>query len=177
MRQAFKDLSAKVARLTVLFALSVIVLGPVGGVTFAAAESQGVTIEGAFARATIGQGRVGAVYFMIHNGAGVKDRLTGASAEVAKRVELHTHLHENGVMKMRPIEGVDVPARGMVALKPGGDHVMLMGLSAPLKEGDHFPLVLTFEKAGEISVMVSVGGVGASGSAHTGHRKKHKHGD
>ena len=177
MRQAFRDFSAKVARLAVLFALSVAVLGPMSFDAASASDGKNVTVEGAFARATVGKGRIGAAYLVIHNAAGTKDRLVAASAEIAKRAELHTHLHENGVMKMRPIEGVDVPAHGMAALKPGGDHVMLMGLSEPPKEGSQFPLVLTFEKAGEISVMVTVGGVGASKAGHKGHKKKHKHGD
>jgi copper(I)-binding protein len=83
---------------------------------------------------------------------------------------LHTHLHENGVMKMRPIDGIVIPAHGMAELKPGGDHVMLMGLKAPLKMGDHFPLVLVLEKAGKIPVMVKVGPVGAKSAGHGTHK-------
>ena len=178
MRKVCGVISAKMARLAVAFAFFVAAVGLLGGDAASASDGKGVTVKDAFARATIGQGRVGAVYLMIHNMSGTMDRLVGASTEVAKRAELHTHRHENGVMKMRPIEGVEVPAGGMATLKPGGDHVMLMGLSALLKEGSHFPLVLTFEKAGEVSVMVAVGGVGASGiGGHDGHKKKHTHGD
>ena len=183
MRRVFRGFSSKVTRWALLVALSVAVIVPRGADTAFASEAKSLTVKGAFARATIGKGRVGAAYLEIHNASSTKDRLVGASTEAAKRAELHTHLHEAGVMKMRPIEGIDVPAHGMAALKPGGDHVMLMGLSAPLREGSHFPLILTFEKAGDIFVMVMVGGVGASkaghagNTSHTGHKKKHKHGD
>lgn len=174
MRQIFGGFSAKLARLSLALALSIAALGAADVDAALASDGKNISVKGAFARATIGKGRVGAAYLMIHNSTDMPDRLIGAATEVAKRAELHTHLHENGVMKMRPVEGVDVPAQGMAILKPGGDHVMLMGLSAPLKEGSHFSLVLIFEKAGEISVMVSVGPVGASKAGHAGHKKKHK---
>ena len=133
-----------------------------------------VTVDGAFARATIGAGKTGATYLTIHNPTGEADRLVGAATSAAKRAELHTHLHENGVMKMRPIEAVEIPAHGMAELKPGGDHLMLMGLKAPLRMGDAFPVTLRFEKAGEISVMVRVGPVGATSAGHGDHKPKHK---
>jgi copper(I)-binding protein len=137
-----------------------------------AGQGKEMSIDGAFARATIGQGRIGAVFLMIHNPGSAADRLIGAASSVAERAELHTHKHENGVMKMRPVDAIAVPANGMAALKPGGDHVMLMGLSAPLKEGDRFELVLKFEKAGAIPVMLTVGPVGAMGAGHGGHKHK-----
>jgi copper(I)-binding protein len=125
-----------------------------------------IAVEAPFARASAGQARNGAAYLSIKNTGAHADRLIGAKAAVSKRAELHTHLHENGVMKMRPVDAIEVPANGMAMLKPGGDHVMLMGLTAPLVEGQTFPLTLVFEKAGEIEVMVSVGGVGAMGGGH-----------
>jgi hypothetical protein len=67
------------------------------------------------------------------------------------------------VMKMRPISGVDIPAGQPVSLKPGGEHIMLMGLSQPLREGQSFPLTLDFEKAGPRTVTVTVEKVGAKG--------------
>ena len=129
-----------------------------------------VTVEGAFARATIGAGKTGAAYLSIHNPTSRPDRLIGARTDVAKHAKLHTHLHENGVMKMRPIDGVEVPAHGRAELKPGGDHLMLMGLSAPLKMGDNFSVTLVFEEAGEISVMVKIGPVGAKSVGHGNHK-------
>jgi periplasmic copper chaperone A len=128
-----------------------------------------VFAENAFARATIGAGKTGVVYLTIHNPTDTPDSLIGASTVVAKRAATHTHLHENGVMKMRPVESIEIPARGMAILKPGGDHLMLMGLTAPLKKGDHFSVTLVFRNAGEITAMVKVGSVGAKNAGHGGH--------
>ena len=69
------------------------------------------------------------------------------------------------VMKMRPLAGLDIPAGQSVTLKPGGEHIMLMGLNGPLHEGQSFPLTLTFEKAGTREVSVAVEKPGAAGPA------------
>lgn len=141
------------------------------------AQAGDLTIDSPFARATAGPARNGAAFLTVKNAGVEADRLVGAKAPVADRVELHTHLHENGVMKMRQIEAVEVPAGGEAALQPGGDHVMLMGLKAPLKEGESFPLTLVFEKAGEVTVDVMIGGVGAmEGHDHSGHGNHGGHG-
>jgi copper(I)-binding protein len=136
------------------------------------AQAPGVSVEKAFARATIALSPNGAVYLTVRNPTDEPDKLVGAFTLIAKRAELHTHLHEGGVMKMRPIEAVTVPPGGSASLKPGADHIMLTGLSQPLKEGDRFELVLTFEKAGELPVMVTVGAVGATEAAHGAHKHK-----
>jgi copper(I)-binding protein len=105
----------------------------------------------------------------------VPDRLTSASSDVASQVQIHEMSMDNGIMKMREVAGgLAVPADGSVALKPGSYHVMLIGLKKPLAAGDSFPLTLTFEKAGNISIMVPVkalaslqnnqGGMGNMGS-------------
>ena len=99
--------------------------------------------------------RPGAAWLTIRN-SGETDRLLGARSPAAERVELHTHIHEGGVMMMRRMEGLDVPAGGRVALEPGGDHLMLFGLKRGLKPGDTFPLTLLFEKAGRITVEMRV---------------------
>ena len=78
-------------------------------------------------------------------------------------------------MKMRQVAGVNVPAGGMVLLKPGGYHVMLVKLKQPLKEGGSFPLTLHFAKAGMVTVKVEINGVGAMG-AGKGHGDGHSHG-
>lgn len=130
-----------------------------------------IEVTASFARASAGPARNGAVYFVVENRAGHPDRLIGARAEISTKAELHTHLHEGGVMKMRPVEAIEVPAHGSVQLKPGGDHVMLTGLSTPLVEGQSFSLTLVFEKAGEVEVTVTIGGVGAmhAPAGHGGH--------
>ena len=79
------------------------------------------------------------------------------------RAELHEHAMAGMVMKMRPLAGLAIPAGQTVALAPGGMHIMLVGLKAPLREGQSFPLTLTFAKAGPQTVTVMVGKVGAMG--------------
>lgn len=124
-------------------------------------------IDHPFARASIPQ-RPGAAYAKIMNMGNEDDRLIAASSPVAERVELHTHLMENGIAKMRRIEGIDVPAGGAAELKPGGDHIMLFKLENALSEGDKFPLILTFEKAGDVEVEVTVEAMTSGGMKHEG---------
>lgn len=99
----------------------------------------------------------GAVYLTIENDGGAPDRLIRAEAAVAKKVEMHaTTLDAAGVAKMVPLQALEVPAKGEAAFTPGGNHIMLVGLKDPLKEGRSFPLTLTFEKAGSVKVDVAV---------------------
>ena len=118
-------------------------------------------IDNAWAGATPGKAENGAAYVTITSPAA--DRLVSASTPVAKKAELHTMSMQGMVMKMRPISGVDIPAGQPVSLKPGGEHIMLMGLNQPLREGQSFPLTLDFEKAGLRTVNVTVEKVGAKG--------------
>ena len=75
-----------------------------------------------------------------------------------------------GVMKMRQItEGVEIPAGGEVALKPGAYHIMFIGLKAPVKEGDKFSGTLTFEKAGTVTVEFQADKMGGQSQDHSGH--------
>jgi len=129
----------------------------------AMAQSSNVEIKEAWARATPGGAQTGAAYVTLQSPTG--DRLTGASTPVAKMAELHSMTMDNGVMKMRQVDGIDVPAGQAVTLQPNGYHIMLMGLTQPLKEGQTFPLTLTFAKAGNESVTVTVQKVGSMGPA------------
>jgi hypothetical protein len=79
-------------------------------------------------------------------------------------VEIHAMSMDGDVMRMRQIDGIDLPAGGMVELKPGGFHLMFMELKAPLQAGTRFPLTLRFEKAGELAVTVAVETPGAPAS-------------
>jgi len=84
--------------------------------------------------------------FMVLKNADNKDhKLVKAESPVAKVVELHTHTNEGGVMKMRPVKDIEIKAQGEAVLKPGGLHVMLIGLKQELKEGNNVPITLTFE--------------------------------
>lgn len=133
-----------------------------------------LAIQNAWARASAGQARNGAAFLTIVNKGAAADTLVSAAAGVSKTVELHTHIKEGEVMKMRPVESIAVPAGGTVELKPGGDHVMFIGLTQALTQGGSFPLTLTFAKAGEVKVTVDIQGVGAMGMSGTmdhGHMK------
>ena len=98
----------------------------------------------------------GAAYLRIENAGNAADRIVSASSPIAKRVELHAHETDGGVMKMRHVHSVEVPARGAVSFEPGRMHVMLIGLKEPLVAGRSFPLTLGFQNAGEIEVTVEI---------------------
>ena len=129
----------------------------------ASAQTGGLQVENAWARATPGKSQIGAAYVTIQSPT--PDRLVAASTPVAKEAQLHTMEMSGMVMKMRPISGVDIPADKPVTLGPGGMHIMLMGLKEPLKAGQSFPLTLNFAKAGTRTVDVAVEPVGATGPA------------
>jgi copper(I)-binding protein len=129
----------------------------------ALAQTDQLDVTNAWARATPGKAEAGAAYLTIQSPTA--DRLVSASSPVAKKAELHAMSMEGMVMKMRPLAGIDIPAGQPVTLKPGGEHIMLEGLNAPLREGQSFPLSLTFEKAGTRTVTVAIEKPGAAGPA------------
>jgi hypothetical protein len=136
------------------------------GVGFAMAHeytSKGVTVAHPWARATPGGVKVGGAYLEIKAAAGRGDRLIAVKSPVAGAAELHNHIMENGIARMRRVDAIVVPAGKSVVLKPGGYHLMLTDLKAPLREGDLLKLTLVFEKAGEIEVEATVEPIGAMG--------------
>jgi len=120
-----------------------------------------LTIAHPYARATAPGQPAGGGFLTIEN-RGADDRLLAATAEVSKSVELHTMSMDGDVMRMRQVDAIALPAGKAVELKPGGLHIMFIGLKAPLKQGDSFPLKLKFEKSGEVTVQVTVEAAGAS---------------
>lgn len=122
-------------------------------------------VDAAWARASIGTSRPGAAYFTVRNLGDEADRLTGLSSPVSAMPMLHQTTLSDGVSRMAHVEAAEIPAGGELTLEPGGMHVMLMELTTPLKEGAIFPLTLTFEAGGEITVEVPVFGPGARGPA------------
>jgi copper(I)-binding protein len=118
-----------------------------------------------WARATIGQVKTGAAYLSVINHGAAGDRLLAVSTPVAAKAQLHSNIVEDGVMKMRPVEAIDIEAKGSTTLEPGGVHVMLMGVRNPLEEGDAFAMTLTFETAGSVDVEVHVQGIAAMQAA------------
>ncbi len=101
-----------------------------------------------------------AVYLAIHNAGDTDDTLVDVQSDVAEMTTLHRSYEEDGIMRMDHIDALDIPAGGDAALSPGGYHIMLMQLEAPLKRGEYFPLTLVFENAGEVEVMVEITGIG-----------------
>lgn len=101
-----------------------------------------------------------AVYFSVHNASAKADALVAVKTDVAEMAMLHRSYEEDGIMRMDHVEALDIPAGGTAALEPGSYHIMLMRLKAPLKRGDYFPLTLVFEKAGDVTTMVEITGIG-----------------
>ncbi len=126
-----------------------------------------ITVSDAWARASMGMARAGAAFVTLKNTGKVDDRLVSAEANISKKVELHTHLMGDGIMRMRQVDGVDVPAGSVTELKPGGFHIMFIGLNKPLKEGNTFALKLNFAKAGSVDTTVSIKAGGARTMDHS----------
>lgn len=126
----------------------------------AMADGDAVLLDHAWARPTPGAGTTGAAYFTLTASAKA-DRLVSVSTPVAKTAELHESIDDHGVMNMRAVPSLALEPGKPVMLKPGGYHVMLMGLQHPLKPGESFPLTLTFEHAAPITAAVTVQTPGA----------------
>lgn len=116
------------------------------------ATSSGVAVSDAWVRPAPGGQGNGAAYLLVRSSGSAGDRLVQAASDVADSVELHTAEMKDGVMSMRPVEGIDVPAGGTAELKPGGYHIMLIGLRRELQPGERVALTLQFERAGQVSV-------------------------
>ena len=103
-----------------------------------------------------GQGMQGGGFLVIRNTSATADRLVSASSPAAGRMELHTHIRDGDVMRMRPVNDIPVPANGEVTLQPGGLHLMLMQGKGALKEGQVLPLRLQLEGGSEASATLTV---------------------
>lgn len=112
------------------------------------------------------------VFLDIHNHSKRNDVLVSGSTPVATKVELHTHINDQGVMRMREVAGgIALPSGQTVHLQPGGLHVMLIGLKQPLQVGDSFPLTLRFRHAPPQTVIVNI----KTGSDNSSHPAPHQH--
>lgn len=124
-------------------------------------------IEHPWARATPHGVKVAGGFVTVTDKGTAGDRLVAATAEIAGVTEIHEMAMKDGVMTMRQVaDGLPVPAGGELALKPGGYHLMFIGLNRMLKKGDSFTGTLTFEKAGTVEVSFTVEAIGAGGSGH-----------
>ncbi len=143
--------------------LAFAVLAGFSGLAAAAEFTVGeLRVEQPWARASATQGaKAGAAYFTLVNLGAEADRLIAVATPVAKMASLHHSVMDKGVMKMLPVAAVEVSPGEPAVLRPGGLHVMLMGLKAPLIEGETVTLTLTFEKAGSIEIEVTIQGPAA----------------
>ena len=114
----------------------------------------------------------GAAYMTLVNKGNAPDRLLSISTPAARKAELHNHTMEGGMMKMRPVGALEISPGDRTVLQPGGLHVMLMGLTEPLVDGNSFPLTLDFEHAGSIEVKVMIFEPGEAGHGDMTHDDK-----
>ena len=128
-----------------------------------------VQIENAWIRPTAPGAKVAAGYMVIKNSGTAVDKLLSVSSPAAEKVETHITVKDGEILRMREVKGYAVPAKGAYELKPGGAHLMLVNIKAPLAQGQKVQATLRFEKAGEVKVEFSVGQPGAA----SGHDHKH----
>jgi copper(I)-binding protein len=120
-----------------------------------------ITVTGAYTRATLPGAKSAGGFLSIVNSGTTADRLTGGASEAARLVEVHEMKMVGDVMEMARVEGgLEIPAGGSVDLVPGGFHVMMMGMEQAFEEGECILVTLHFEKAGDLEIMLNVGGVG-----------------
>lgn len=129
-------------------------------------------VENAWARASLGNSKNSAVYLKFENESKKDITIVSVKSGVSARTELHTHINENGVMKMRRIEGgLKIPTEGETVLQPGGNHIMLIGLKKPLTQGEHFKVELLTKSGMSLEVKVIVR---EKAPMQDGHHNSHK---
>jgi periplasmic copper chaperone A len=120
--------------------------------------------------ATPAGAKVGAGFMVLHNGGKEADQLVSASSPVAGKTEIHTHVREFGIMRMRAVDSIEIGGGQKVELKPGGFHIMFFELKQALKEGEKFPVTLEFKRGGKTTVQIEVEARGAHKHDHAGHK-------
>jgi copper(I)-binding protein len=133
------------------------------------ASAADIEIKAPWSRATAKGAMVGAGYLAIVNKGAAPDRLVSTSADVAEKVEVHAMAMNDGVMTMREqSDGVEIKPGETVTFKPGGLHLMLMGLKHPLVQGGEVHVTLNFAKAGAVAATLPIAAIGATGPAAAG---------
>jgi len=122
-----------------------------------------LTVKDAWSRATVPGAQTGALFFEVDN-SGAADELVAVEGKVSRLVEMHESTMEGGMMRMRPVAHVVVPAHGVLRFRPGSYHVMLVDLARPLVAGQHFSVTLRFRNAGAITTEATVRELGDDGS-------------
>jgi len=115
-----------------------------------------ITVQQAYIRSSAPGAPTGAAFMRLSNTGPTPLSLDGARTERAAASELHNHVSDNGVLRMRRVETIEVPAGGSVELEPGGYHLMLMGLQRPLREGETVPVTLHFSDGSEQRLQLPV---------------------
>lgn len=115
-------------------------------------QASTLTIEDAYVRATPPHTANSAAFMQIHNSSDTAIELVSASSDIAERVELHSHIMSDGMMKMRQVESIMIDANASAELRPGSFHVMFLGLKSPLSEGNTINLKLYFNNGDEIVI-------------------------
>lgn len=164
-------------RATVLAVLAAaIVAGLAASASAGEWKAGDLTLSDPWIRGTLPKAAVAAGFVTIGNGDAAEDRLLSAAAGFAERVELHEMRMRDGVMKMRPLaDGLAIPAGGSVEIRPGGHHLMFMGLKEPLRQGETRKVTLVFERAGSHTVPFAVAAPGASAPPAGGTNAQHAH--
>jgi len=129
----------------------------------ATASEKAISIEQPWARASVGVTGPTAAFMVIANRSSTPDRLIKVRASVAGMAQIHQTVIKNDQAQMNHVGKIDIPAGGKAVLKPGSFHIMLMRLKKPVVKGTKVQLVLTFEKAGEVTVNADVLGHGSRG--------------
>ena len=153
----------RIASMLCAAALGAVTLAPASAAPKQAASGSATTLalSQAWSRATPPAATTGAGYLTITNTGKGADRLVGGATPVADKLEIHEMSMTGGVMRMRPVKGGLAIGPGQsVTLKPGGYHLMLIGLKRPLKAGERLPVTLTFERAGAVKTELEVRGPG-----------------
>lgn len=141
------------------------------GIAHAAGAADQIAISDAYIRLAPPGAMATAAYMVIRNTGGSEVRIVKAASTVSLTTELHTHLNEGGVMKMRQVKDIPVPPGGEAVLKPGGLHVMLIDMRLPLREGDMVPITLSLADGSSKEIRVPVKNPGSGGTgAMTGHK-------
>lgn len=125
-----------------------------------------IEIDHPYARSTAPGQRNGSAYLKLRNGGTSRDRLVAVSSPAAASVEVHTMRMDGDVMRMRELEGVELAAGAAIEMKPGAEHLMLIGLKQPLKVGESIEMTLEFEKAGRQTVQVRIEAAAAGAHRH-----------
>ena len=156
MRRILLELSA-----AIVFTLAAM-LATAGG-----ASASGIMVTEAFARASATPtAAAGAAYVSLMNHGSEADTLLSVASPAARAADIHMTEMADGVMKMKSAGPLEIPAMGTLEMKPGGYHIMLVGLKAPLRQGEEIEVTLSFRNAGELRVKVPVGGVAQGGHDH-----------